>query len=64
MTAQAIALTTPAALGISGTPFHEPFHADGGQGPMAVTERSNQNRPQRRRALKTTWSDRTAEQLV
>ena len=27
--AQAIALTAPAALGLFGVSFHEPFHADG-----------------------------------
>jgi hypothetical protein len=26
---QAIALTAPAALGVSGSSFHEPFHANG-----------------------------------
>jgi hypothetical protein len=29
--AQLIALTAPAALGLSGPSFHEPFHANGGQ---------------------------------
>jgi hypothetical protein len=38
---QVIALTAPAVLGFSGATFHEPFHADGGLRPMAVTERSD-----------------------
>jgi len=45
---QVIALMAPAALGLSGATFHEPFHADIEQRAMAVTERSNQNVPQRR----------------
>ena len=56
--AQVIALTALAALGLSGAPFHEPFHADGRQWSMAVTERSDRNPPQRRRNL-TTWSNTT-----
>jgi len=36
-----IALTAPAALGLSGGWFHEPFHADGRQRSMIVTERSD-----------------------
>jgi hypothetical protein len=31
---------------------------------MAVTKSSEQDRRQRRRAMKTTWSDRTVEQLI
>jgi hypothetical protein len=50
MMAQVIALTAPAALGLSGASFHEPFHADGGKWAIAVTERSEQNPPQRRHA--------------
>jgi hypothetical protein len=49
--ARVIALTAPTALGLFGASFHEPFHADGGQRPMAITERSDQNRPQRRPRL-------------
>jgi hypothetical protein len=41
---QAIALTAPAALGLSCAPSHEPFHARGGQEPMAVTQRSSRSR--------------------
>jgi hypothetical protein len=44
---QVIALTAPAALGFSGATFHEPFHADGGRRPMAVTERSDLTAEQR-----------------
>jgi hypothetical protein len=47
--ARVIALTTPTALGLSDGTFHEPFHAFGGNWPMAVTERSDRNPPQRRR---------------
>jgi hypothetical protein len=47
--ARVIALMTPAALGLSDATFHEPFHAFGGNWPMAVTERSDRNPPQRRR---------------
>ena len=47
--AQVIALTAPAALALFGVSFHEPFHADGRQRPMAVTDRSGQNPPRRRR---------------
>ena len=61
--AHVIALTAPAVLGLSSAPFHEPFHADGGQRPMAVTERSDQKPTQRSRNL-TTWSDRTVEQVI
>jgi hypothetical protein len=49
--ARAIALTAPIALGLSGASFHEPFHADSGRRPMAIIERSDQNRPQRRPRL-------------
>jgi hypothetical protein len=48
--AQEIALTAPAALGLFCASSHEPFHADGGQKSMAVTERGGQKPPQRRRA--------------
>ena len=41
--APVIALMTPAALGLSGDPVHEPVHADGRQWSMTVTERSDQN---------------------
>jgi hypothetical protein len=58
--ARVIALTAPPALGLSGASFREPFHADGGQRSMAVTERSDQNPPQRHRDL-TAWSDRTSD---
>lgn len=54
----------PDALALSGASFREPFQADGGQRSMAVTKRSDQNWPQRHGALKTTWSDRTVEQLI
>jgi hypothetical protein len=47
--ARVIALMTPAALGLSDATFHEPFHAFGGNWPMAVTERSDRKPPQRRR---------------
>ena len=60
--AQSIALMAPTALGLFGASSHEPFHADGGQRSMAVTERSGQTPPQRRRNLP--WSDRTVEQVV
>ena len=56
--ARAIALTTLAALGLSGAPFHEPFRADGRQRSATVTQCSYQNPPQRRRNL-TTQSNRT-----
>ena len=59
---QAIALTAPAALGLFCASSHEPFHAHGGQESMAVTERSRQKPPQRRRDLP--WSDRTVDQVV
>jgi hypothetical protein len=52
----------PAALGLSGASSHEPFHADGGQKSMAVTERSGQKTPPRRRDLP--WSNRTVAQVV
>ncbi len=61
--AQAIALTALAVLGLSGAPVHEPVHADGGQRPIAVTERSERNPPQRCRNL-TTWSNRTGHPPV
>jgi len=48
-TTQVIALMAPAALGLSCASSHEPFHADGGQKSMAVTGRSGQKPPQRRR---------------
>ncbi len=57
-----IALKALATLGLSGASFHESFHADGGQRLMAVTECSDQNRPQQCRAMKAPWSDRTVEQ--
>jgi hypothetical protein len=59
--AQSIALMAPTALGLFGASSHEPFHADGGQKSIAVTERSGQAPPQRRRNLP--WSDRTVEQI-
>jgi hypothetical protein len=40
--AQTIALTTPAALGLFWASSHEPFHVDGRERSMAVTERSGQ----------------------
>ena len=43
--AQGIALTAPAALGLCNASSHEPFHANGGQQPMAITQRSD-NSPQ------------------
>ena len=58
--AQSLALMAPTALGLFGASSHEPFHADGGQKSMAVTERSGQTPPQRRRNLP--WSGRTVEQ--
>jgi hypothetical protein len=58
--AQAIALMASAALGLFSASSHEPFHADGGQEFMAVTERSRQTPPQRRRDLPC--SDRTVDQ--
>ena len=45
--ARVIALTAHTALGLSGGSSHEPFRANGGQRPMAITERSDQNPPQR-----------------
>ena len=39
--ARVIALMALAALGLSGATFHEPFHADGRQRSMTVTERSD-----------------------
>jgi hypothetical protein len=56
--ARVIALTAPTALRLSGASFHEPFHVDGGQRSMAVTERGDQNPPPRHRDL-TAWPDRT-----
>ena len=41
--AQVIARMALAALGLSDASFHETFHADGRQRPMAITERSDQN---------------------
>jgi hypothetical protein len=41
---QVLALTALTALGLSGGPFH----ANGRQWPMTVTERSDRNPPQRR----------------
>jgi len=58
--APTFALIALVALGLSGAPFHEPFHADGTQRPITVTERGDQN-PQRHRNL-TTWPNRTADQ--
>jgi len=48
-----------AALGLSGAKFHEPFHADSERRAMAVTERSNQNVPQRRQL--DGMADRTSD---
>jgi carbonic anhydrase/acetyltransferase-like protein (isoleucine patch superfamily) len=44
--AQSTALMAPTALGLFGASSHEPFHADGGQRSMAVTERSGKTPPQ------------------
>jgi hypothetical protein len=44
--ARVIALTAHTALGLFGASSHDPFHANGGQRPMAITERSDQNPPQ------------------
>ena len=41
--AQAIAPMALAALGVSGETFHEPFHANGRQRSMAVTDCSELN---------------------
>jgi hypothetical protein len=60
--AQAITLMAPAALGLFCASSHEPFHVDGGQESMAVTERTGQKPPLRRRDLP--WSNRTVEQVV
>jgi len=60
---QPTALTALAALGLSGAPFHETFHADGRRRSVTVTERSDRNPPQRRRNL-TTWSNRTGQPPV
>ena len=38
-----ITLTALVALGLSGAPFHEPFHADGRQRSMTVAKRSDRN---------------------
>jgi hypothetical protein len=62
--AQVMALTAHTALGLFNASSHEPFHANGGQRPMAVTERSDQNRPQRCRRLEDDMSDKTVEQLI
>ena len=51
--AQVIARMALAALGLSRAPFHEPFHADGRQWSMTVTERSDGNPPQRHLNLTT-----------
>jgi hypothetical protein len=59
--AQSIALMAPTALGLFGASSHESFHADGGQKSTAVTERSGQKPPQRRRDL--SWSDITVDQV-
>jgi hypothetical protein len=59
---QVIALMAPAALGLFCASSHEPFHADGGQKSMAVTGRSGQKPPQRRRNFP--WFDRTVDQVV
>jgi hypothetical protein len=50
----------PTALGLFGASSHESFHADGGQKSTAVTERSGQKPPQRRRDL--SWSEITVDQ--
>jgi len=44
--AQVNALMALGALGLSSASFHEPFHANGAQRPIAITERSDQNPPQ------------------
>jgi hypothetical protein len=54
--AQVIARMAPAALGLSSAPVHEPVHANGGQRPVAITERGVQNPSQRCHNL-TTLSD-------
>ncbi len=54
--AQVITLIASVALGISGASFHEPFHADGRQRSMTVTERSHRDLSQRFPSL-TMWSD-------
>lgn len=41
--ARAAALTALASLGLSGAPFHEPFHADSRQRSMIVTKRSDRD---------------------
>jgi len=51
--AHVIASTALAALALSGAPFHEPFHEDGRQWSMTVSERSDWKPPQRRRNLTT-----------
>lgn len=43
--ARLIALIALAALGFSDATFHEPFHADGTQRLITVTERSGRNPP-------------------
>jgi len=60
--APAIALTAPAALGLFCASSHESFQAGGGQKSMAITERSGQKPPQRRR--ESPWSDITVDQVV
>jgi hypothetical protein len=49
--ARVIALTAPTARGLFCASSHEPSHADGGREPVAVTERSGQEPPQRCRAI-------------
>ena len=58
--AQSIALMALAALGFFCASSHEPSHVDGGQKPIAVTERSGQSPPQRR---DLPWSGKTVEQV-
>ena len=47
--ARVIALTAHTALGLFGASFHEPFHANGEKGAVAVTECSDRNVSQRHR---------------
>ena len=61
--AQAIALMDVTTLELFGGSFHEPFHADGRGTPIAVTERSDLNRPQRRRDEED-MARRAVEQLL
>ena len=61
--AQSIALRTPAVLGLSGAPVHEPFNADGqrplGRQPSIVTRTGRSGA-----AILTAWFARTAEWIV